>query len=73
MLVIGTSAAVYPAAVYPAAALPVRAKERGAVIIEINKDPIPSIDLLSDYLICGSAGEIIPEIVGEIRKRRGEK
>jgi NAD-dependent deacetylase len=68
MLVIGTSAAVYPAA-----ALPMRAKERGATIIEINKDPIPSIDLLSDYLICGSAGEIIPAIVGEIRKSRGKE
>ena len=65
MLVIGTSAAVYPAA-----ALPMRAKKRGAVIIEINKEPTPAIDLLSDYLICGSAGEIIPAILEEIRKRR---
>ena len=63
MLVIGTSAVVYPAA-----SIPMRAKECGAIIIEINKEPISSTDLISDYLICGSAGEIIPEIVKEIRR-----
>ncbi len=43
------------------------------MIIEINKDPTPATDLLSDYLICGSAGEIIPAIVREIRKCRKER
>ena len=66
MLVIGTSAAVYPAA-----SIPMRAKEYGAIIIEINKEPTPATDLISDYLICGSAGEIIPEIVKEIRRSQG--
>jgi len=66
MLVIGTSAAVYPAA-----SIPMRAKEYGAIIIEINKEPTPATDLISDYLICGSAGEIIPKIVKEIRRSQG--
>ena len=66
MLIIGTSAAVYPAA-----ALPMRAKECGAIIIEINKAPTPATDLVSDYLICGSAGEIIPAIVKEVKRIRG--
>ncbi len=63
MLVIGTSAIVYPAAT-----LPMTAKERGAVIIEINKEPSAMTDSVSDYLIQGSAGEIIPAIVQELKE-----
>ena len=48
------------------------AKECGAVIIEINKEPTLATDLISDYLICGSAGEIIPEIVNDIRRIHGQ-
>ncbi len=66
MLVIGTSTVVYPAA-----SLPMRAKERGAIVIEINKETTPATDLVSDYLICGSAGRIIPEIVKDIRRIQG--
>ena len=66
VLVIGTSAVVYPAAT-----IPVTAKENGAIIIEINKESTPITDEISDYLICGSAGEIIPAIVEEVK--RGKK
>ena len=62
MLVIGTSAIVFPAAT-----LPMTAKERGAVIIEINKEPSAMTDSISDYLIQGPAGEIIPAIVQELK------
>lgn len=65
MLVIGTSAIVYPAAT-----IPMTAKERGATVIEINKESTPMTDQISDYLICGSAGEIIPAIVEEVKKKR---
>src|SRR4030043_2066964 len=65
VLVIGTSAVVYPAA-----SLPISAKENGATIIEINKEPTPITDDISDYLICGSSGEIIPAIVEEVKKMR---
>jgi NAD-dependent deacetylase len=63
VLVIGTSAVVYPAA-----SIPITAKENGATIIEINKEPTPLTDEISDYLICGSAGQIIPAIVEEVRR-----
>ncbi len=66
VLVIGTSAVVYPAA-----SIPFTAKERGAIIIEINKEPTPLTDQISDYFIRGQAGEIIPAIVEEVKRRRG--
>jgi NAD-dependent deacetylase len=63
VLVIGTSAVVYPAAT-----IPITAKERGAIVIEINTEPTPLTNQISDYLICGSAGEIIPAIVEEVKR-----
>jgi NAD-dependent deacetylase len=66
VLVIGTSAVVYPAAT-----IPITAKERGAIVIEINTEPTPLTNEISDYLIAGSAGEIIPAIVEEVKKMRG--
>lgn len=66
VLVVGTSAVVYPAAT-----IPITAKERGAMVIEINTEPTPLTNQISDYLICGSAGEIIPAIVEEVKKVRG--
>jgi NAD-dependent deacetylase len=66
VLVVGTSAVVYPAAT-----IPITAKERGAIVIEINTEPTPLTNEISDYLIAGSAGEIIPAIVEEVKKMRG--
>jgi NAD-dependent deacetylase len=66
VLVIGTSAVVYPAA-----SIPITAKEGGAMVIEINLEPTPLTDHISDYLIPGTAGEILPAIVEEIKKVRG--
>lgn len=63
VLVIGTSAVVYPAA-----SIPITAKERGATVIEINMEDTPLTDQISDYLIAGSAGEIIPVLVEEVRR-----
>ncbi|MGZ3559881.1 MAG: NAD-dependent protein deacylase [Thermodesulfobacteriota bacterium] len=65
VLVIGTSALVYPAA-----SIPITAKERGATVIEINMERTPLTDQISDYLIPGSAGEIIPAILGEVKRLR---
>lgn len=65
VLVIGTSAVVYPAA-----SIPITAKERGAIVIEINMEPTPLTHQISDYLICGSAGKIVPAIVEEVKKMR---
>jgi len=63
VLSIGTSAVVYPAA-----SIPMTAKEKGAIVIEINREPTPLTDEISDYLICGSAGEIIPALVEEVKR-----
>jgi NAD-dependent deacetylase len=57
---IGTSSVVYPAA-----DLWRHAKESGAVVIEINKDPTP-LTPLAAYSFVGKAGEILPELVSAI-------
>lgn len=67
MLVVGTSAVVYPAA-----ELPRMAKVRGAVIIEVNKEPTVLTGSISDYLIQGEAGKVLPKIVQEVKRLRDE-
>lgn len=57
---IGTSSVVYPAA-----DLWRRAKNSGAIVIEINKDPT-SLTSLADFSFLGKAGEILPELVETI-------
>jgi NAD-dependent deacetylase len=57
---IGTSSVVYPAA-----DLWRRAKECGAIVIEINKDPTP-LTPLADHSFLGKAGEILPRLVEQI-------
>jgi NAD-dependent deacetylase len=63
VLVIGTSAVVYPAA-----GIPTTAKQSGAKIVEINMEPTPLTGFISDYLIQGAAGSILPKIVEEVKK-----
>ena len=59
-LSIGTSSVVYPAA-----DLWRRAKDSGATVIEINKDPTP-LTPLADYSFPGKAGQILPALVQQI-------
>lgn len=65
VLICGTSAVVYPFA-----SLPSVARERaGVIIIEVNAEPTPlTRDGISDYLIQGNTGEILPAIVARIRQ-----
>ncbi len=65
VLVIGTSAVVYPAA-----SIPIMAKQQGATVIEINMESTPLTGQISDYLIPGSAGKIIPAIVEEVKRQK---
>ncbi len=70
MLICGTSAVVYPFAY-----LPRMARQRGAgrktTIIEINADPTPLTEEgISDFLIQGKTGTILPKIVEEVKRRR---
>ncbi len=66
MLICGTSAVVFPFA-----RLPRVAKERSgtnAVLIEINAEPTPLTEQgISDYLIEGKTGQILPQIVAEVK------
>ncbi len=67
MLICGTSAVVYPFA-----NLPRIAKQRGGVtIIEVNAEPTPLTEEgISDYLISGKTGEILPRILEEVERLR---
>lgn len=66
MLVCGTSAVVYPAA-----ELPRVAKRRGAKVVEINFEETPlTLEGVSDYIIKGKVGEILPKIVEEVKELR---
>jgi NAD-dependent deacetylase len=65
MLICGTSAVVYPFA-----SLPRVARERREVtIIEVNAEPTPlTLEGVSDYLIQGMIGEVLPRILEEVKK-----
>jgi NAD-dependent deacetylase len=63
MLVIGTSAVVQPAAM-----MPVIAKESGAKVIEINPERTPLTGDISDYLIRGTAGDVMNRIMADLEK-----
>ena len=63
MLVIGTSAVVQPAGL-----MPVVAKESGAKVIEINPERTPLTDEISDYLISGTAGDVMNRIIADLEK-----
>ena len=66
MMVCGTSAVVYPFAALPRAAKP--PCKTVTTIIEINAEPTPlTHEGISDYLIRGKTGEVLPRIVGIIR------
>jgi NAD-dependent deacetylase len=67
MLVVGTSGMVWPAA-----ELPFVAARAGARIIEIN--PVRSeISRVADVFIAGAAGEVLPALVGRLKRAEGEK
>jgi NAD-dependent deacetylase len=57
VLVVGTSAVVYPAA-----AIPRTAKSRGASLIEFNLERT-ELSSFADILIQGSAGKTLPELI----------
>jgi NAD-dependent deacetylase len=79
MLICGTSAVVYPFANLPRMArfhsgvtgLDVIGHKSNVKIMEVNADPTPlTREGISDYLIQGRTGEILPRIVEEVKKAR---
>jgi NAD-dependent deacetylase len=70
MLVCGTSAVVYPFAALPAMARSRGRDQSGVKIIEINAEPTPlTLQGVSDYLMQGRTGEILPSVVDEVERR----
>ena len=65
MLVVGTSAIVQPAA-----SMPIIAKQAGAVVIEINPEPTPLTGVISNYLIPGTAGDVMNRIISGLEAQR---
>jgi NAD-dependent deacetylase len=69
MLICGTSAVVYPFAYLPRMARQ-RRQGKQTIIIEVNADPTPlTAEGISDYLIQGKTGTILPKLVEEVKKR----
>lgn len=64
MLVVGTSAQVYPAA-----GLPYAARSHGAVIVEINLEPT-ELTSAAQFAFHGKSGEILPQLL-ELAKEEG--
>ncbi len=62
ILVIGTSAVVYPAAGFP-----LLAKQKGAVVVEVNIEPTP-ISGYADISLFGTAEEVLPALVDALKK-----
>lgn len=61
MLLIGTSAVVYPAAGFP-----IDVKRAGGILIEINPNETPLTEM-SDIVVRAPAGESLPLIVNQLR------
>ena len=67
MLICGTSAVVYPFASLPRVAK-MYSKPKATIVIELNAEPTPlTAEGISDYLIQGNTGEILPAIVDEVK------
>lgn len=65
VLVCGTSAVVYPFA-----HLPRLAKEKGALLAEVNLEPTPLTDF-SDLSLFGRVGEILPALLERVKRLKG--
>ncbi len=64
VIVVGTSAQVYPAA-----SIPETAKSRGAKVIEVNLEPTPLTGRISDVFCQGKASQILPAIVNKVKEK----
>ncbi len=63
---VGTSAIVYPAAY-----IPYYAKQSGAFLVEVNPNQT-ELSRIADVVLQGRAGEILPVILNEFKKRKSE-
>ena len=65
MLIIGTSGVVYPAA-----DIPFMAREKGAVIVEINLEPTPFTSSITHHFLGGSASAVMAAILDDLGSAR---
>jgi len=65
MLVIGTSAVVYPAA-----SMPEIARDAGAKVVEINPAESPLTRRISSYIVKGASGEVLERVVQLLKSDR---
>jgi NAD-dependent deacetylase len=65
MLVVGTSAVVYPAA-----ALPLQAVAAGATVIDVNPEA-SAVSGRAHHFLRGRAGDVLPRLVEAVRRLRG--
>ncbi len=63
LLIVGTSGVVYPAAL-----LPRIARERGALIVEVNVEPSALTEELVDVFLEGKASEVLPRLASAIKR-----
>jgi NAD-dependent deacetylase len=63
LLLVGTSGTVWPAA-----ELPHVARRRGAFIVEVNPER-SELTAVADVFLAGTAGDVLPRLVEEIRRR----
>lgn len=63
LLVVGTSGVVYPVASFPE-----EVKGNGGFVIEVNMEETP-ITRVADISLFGRSGDILPEIVKELKKK----
>ena len=65
LLVVGTSATVWPVA-----GLPARAREAGALVVEVNLEATELTGDVAQLSLFGKAGEVLPALVEAIREAR---
>ena len=66
MLVVGTSAMVFPAS-----GIPLLAKQTGATVVEVNKTTTQLTGAVADISLYGSSSTLLPELVEQVKARRG--
>ena len=62
MLLIGTSAVVYPAASFPE-----EVKRHGGTLIEVNPNETP-LSEASNVILRGAAGEVLPKVMARAKE-----
>ena len=63
ILIVGTTASVYPASIFPR-----MAKRTGAQLLEVNEEPTELTNNLADLTLLGNCAEILPKLVACLKE-----